>query len=492
MRTGCYRVGVPSPAPLDFTDTSAMHARLIKFFHDLRASYWFVPMCMVFGAMALAFTMRWLDATQSMNWLSGFMRATVDDARTILGTIATAVLGVAGVTFSITIVAVSFASSNYGPRLINNFMRDKGSQYTLGTFIGTFVYCLTVMTNVHGSLTMDSGKDIAAFVPILSICVALLLTFASISVLIYFIHHITETINIENIVANIGHSLEARVTELFPETESKLPVLDEPDFDTAIRGKLIHEIPACTIGYIQAIDLDMLNDIAGEEELLVMVHYRPGDFTTTHDCLLSIWTTTNSTINDERLRQCFATGEERTENQNVLFLVEQLSEVIARALSPGINDPYTAISCMNWFRTALMEYLLQERRRHVEQTDPHDADSEPFPWHRTRVQIKPIDLSRLCNVMFDQTRQYVAADKNVTLHTLALLAECAFHAGPGPARTLLQEHLQRLHDCSRQCQQNEAEAEQISQRYEEALRVISRKTDVSRLRQHTQWFGGSA
>lgn len=465
-----------------------MHARLFKLIYDIRASYWFVPMCMVFGAMLLAIALRWWDANHQIDWLSWFMQATPDDARSILGTIATAVLGVAGVTFSITIVAVSFASSNYGPRLINNFMRDKGSQYTLGTFIGTFVYCLTVMTNVNGSITVASGEDIAASVPMLSIFVALVLTFASISVLIFFIHHITETINIENIIADIGHSLEGRITELFPREEGEPELLDDVDFDTAITGKIIHEVQARTIGYIQAIDLENLNDIAESEELLIMVHYRPGDFTTTYDCLLSVWTADNRNIPSDTLRQCFASGQERTEHQNVLFMVEQISEVIARALSPGINDPYTAISCMNWFRTALMEYLNHERTLRDEQ----DGSRESFPWHRTRVQLKPIDLGRLCVVMFDQTRQYVAADKNVTLHTMSLIAECAWHAGPGSARELLQDHLKRLYECSCDCQQGEGDGDLLRERYEDALRVISQDTDVSHLRQNTVWFGGSA
>ncbi|MGQ7844432.1 DUF2254 domain-containing protein [Granulosicoccus sp. 3-233] len=462
-----------------------MHARLIKHLHDLRASYWFVPMYMVSVALILAIVMRWLDARHSMSWLADYMRLATDDASTILSTIATAILGVAGVTFSITMVAVSFASSNYGPRLINNFMRDKGSQYTLGTFIGTFVYSMTVMTGVHGSTTLESGREIAAFVPLLSICLALILAFASISVLIYFIHHITETINIENITASIGRSLELRITELFPQQSDSLPLTDAPDFDTAIRGKTLHEVKSLTIGYVQAIDLDNLNRIAEDRDLLVMIHYRPGDFTTTHDCLMSVWTSANAETDADELRECLVTGEERTEQQNVLFLVEQLSEVIARTLSPGINDPYTAISCMNWFRTALMQYLHQERQAKRE-------NAATFPWHRTRVQLKPVDLDRLCKAMFDQTRQYVATDMNVTLHTMALLSECGWHAGPGSSREQLRDHLQRLYHCSCASRKDNGDTDLISQRFDEAQCIMDQRNDISHLRQETPWFGGSA
>lgn len=465
-----------------------MHARLIKFINDLSASYWFVPMCMVLGAMLLGLGLGWLDASQKLEWIPWKIRATADDARTILSVVATAILGVAGVTFSITMVAVSFASSNYGPRLINNFMRDKGSQYTLGTFIGTFVYCLTVLTNLHGPMTSDSGQELDAFIPNLSISMALLLTFCSISMLIFYIHHITETINIENIISGIGHNLKNRITELFPNRDTDIPMVDDVDFDTAIHGMVVQEICAESIGYIQTIDMDSLSKLAREKDLLISIHYRPGDFTTTHDRLMSIWTSSPAEIPQDALRECIATGQERTEHQNLLFLVEQLSEVIARALSPGINDPYTAISCMNWFRTALMEFLYQGNL-----TAEHpDEGQDEFDWNRARIQLRPVEFSRVCSVMFDHTRQYVAADRNTTLHALALIGECAWHAGPGPARELLLTHLLKLHDCSIGYLSDTREAADITQRYEDAMRIVTSEIDINRIRTQTAWFGGSA
>ena len=231
--------------------------------------------------------------------------------------------------------------------------------------------------------------------------------------------------------------------------------------------------------------MNNLSTLAEEQNLLISVHYRPGDFTTTHDCLMSVWTCSSDELPHDSLRQCFATGQERTEHQNVLFLVEQLSEIIARSLSPGINDPYTAISCMNWFRTALMKYLYLEKR-------DSDSDTPDFDWNRARIQLKPVEFSRLCAVMFDHTRQYVAADRNTTLHTLALIAECAWHAGPGSARELLLAHLSKLHECSARCLSDTGAAADITQRYEEALDIVTRDNDMNRIRTQTTWFGGSA
>lgn len=470
-----------------------MRVRLITLLYDIRTSYWFVPMCMMIGSIALALAMRWIDESYSSIGLPWTMAASVDDARAIISVVATSVLGVAGVTFSITMVAVSFASSNFGPRLINNFMRDRGSQYTLGTFIGTFVYCLTVLTNVQGSVPVASGGRTDAYVPHLSISIAMLLTFASISMLIYFIHHITETINIENIVANIGKMLQQRVKETFPTepiASGELPLLEESDFDTAIHGKIIQEVQAGCTGYVQTIDLAELIKIAEKEHLLIRVHYRPGDFTSTHDCLMSIWTESARDLPQDTLRNCFATGQERTEHQNVLFLVEQLSEVIARALSPGINDPFTAITCLNWFRVALMEFLSNSAGK--DDDSAGDGRSKQAEWQRSRIQLKPVDLRRLCDTMFGKTRQYVSADRNVTLHTLSLLCECAWQAGAGENRELLLIHMSQLHESSVSSLEDSGESATVSHRYQEALEIVTQTTGMDQIRQQMPWFGGGA
>jgi uncharacterized membrane protein len=173
--------------------------------------------------------------------------------------------------------------------------------------------------------------------------------------------------------------------------------------------------------------------------------------------------------------------------------------VIARALSPGINDPFTAISCLNWFRTALIEYVVYERQAGEGTCGSDDSENSPkefykvsHEWRRARVQLEPIGLLRVCEIMFDQTRQYVAADRNVTLHTLALLCECAWHAGPGPSQTLLMEHMRYLHESSTICLANTPAAQEVSERYAQAIDIVNRKTDMGRLRHETSWFGGSA
>lgn len=260
-----------------------MHAQILKHVQDLRASYWFIPTCMVVIAIILSALMSWLDARYSVDWLRGFSWLTAtrtEGARSVLTVIAGSIIGVAGVTFSITMVAVSFASANFGPRLVGNFMRDRGNQYTLGTFIGTFVYCLMVLRSVRNASAQDASTSFDAFVPHLSILMALALALASVGVLIYFIHHVPETINVGNLASRVGAQLRRGVVDLFPDMEELQPESEASDmnWDDRTRGLVHSPVKAGTAGYIQTLLETRLGEITGENDLLVRVQYRPGDF----------------------------------------------------------------------------------------------------------------------------------------------------------------------------------------------------------------------
>ena len=456
----------------------------VKVLEDLRASYWFAPLCMLIVAIALASLTRWLDTHSvvkqvvSNSWLGD---SGVDDARSILSVIATSVLGVAGVTFSVTIVAVSFASSNFGPRLIGNFMRDRGNQITLGTFIGTFVFCLIILASVHDASSDKSGVEVQESVAYLGVVTALFLALVCVCVLIYYIHHIAETINIENIISDIGCRLKTRILETYPNNHSDVLEVDAADFETATTGFVLKRVSCESVGYVQAIDHEKLVEQAKSKTLLMKVHYRPGDFVCTHDTLLSVWSNEPDTFLVDDLRSCFATGPQRTEHQNVLFLVEQLGEVIARALSPGVNDPMTAVSCLNWYRTALMGYI-----------NTHPTAMVDSDWARWQVQIKPVTFDRICAVMFDQTRQYIVADINVLLHVMALFSECAWQAGAGSYRETLKTHLHRYHLAGVESHDSSFATQIINERFEQASDLLENDDPFYQKRQKASWFGGSA
>ena len=191
---------------------ACIHTLVFTWLSSLRRTYWFWPSAMTAGAVVLGFALPLLDATLGADWTRsvGFVRATqVDGARAILTTLAGAALGVAGVAFSITIVAVSFASANFGPRLIGNFMADRTNQIILGVFVATFVYCITVLSTVHDRVELEEDV-LQAFVPQISTLFAVLLTLASVGALIHYIHHIPESINVMNLTASLGRSCARR------------------------------------------------------------------------------------------------------------------------------------------------------------------------------------------------------------------------------------------------------------------------------------------
>ena len=181
-------------------------AYVLKIAQDVRSSYWFIPSTLVVAALLLSELTQWIDHNPDMLPVAlpdDFLNTQVDGARQTLAVIAQSIIGVTGVMFSITMVAVSFASGNFGPRLIGNFMRDRGNQTSLGLLISSFVYTLMILRAVQ-----SSGADgLESFVPQYSMVAAILLTLMSVGTLIYFLHHIPETINVSNISAALGRRL---------------------------------------------------------------------------------------------------------------------------------------------------------------------------------------------------------------------------------------------------------------------------------------------
>ncbi len=198
-------------------------ARLAQLWESLRTSYWFVPTVMTAGAVGLSFASVHLDQVVKAEWVRavGWIWAgSPEGARQVLSTIAGSMITVAGVAFSITIVALTLASTQFGPRLLRNFVRDLGNQVVLGTFVSTFVYCLLVLRTVRGG-------DVAEFVPYLSVTLGVAFALASLGVLIYFIHHVSGAIQAEHLIASVADELEDAIERMFPESwaspEPRLP-----------------------------------------------------------------------------------------------------------------------------------------------------------------------------------------------------------------------------------------------------------------------------
>ncbi len=389
---------------------------------QLRQNYWFWPSMLTTFALVLGFTLPIVDSYVGVSWIRsiGFLEPTeVEGARAILTTLAGAVLGVAGVAFSITILAVSFASSNYGPRLIGNFMRDRLSQLVLGVFVSTFVYCIAVLATIHTQRQFES-ETIQAFVPQISVIFAIGLTLLSVAALIVYIHHVPESINIMNLAAGIGATLRSSVIRMLDEEDARAKEQDEVVDLDARKNLPRRDGETCIIctdvaGYLQRIDLKSLRRIGDDKDLQITITSAPGDFLAEGEPVMTVRPA--EAVNDTILRSlklCFTQGSSRSHLQDTLFLSDQLVEVLARALSPGVNDPQTAIMCLDWLRAGLSAFA-----RRIPAQASGDVE---------RVRYTRVTFELMLTRSFRQMRQYIAADRTVTIHAFDVLADIAIVA----------------------------------------------------------------
>ncbi len=232
--------------------------KLGKLWDSLNSSYWFVPTVMAIIFTVLAFGLLRLDRLgyygplEKWGWI---YTGSADGARGVLSTVAGSTIGITATAFSITIVALQLASSNFGPRILRNFMQDVGNKLVLGTFISTFVYSLLILRAIYGS-----AEDRNQFVPHLSVTIGIILAVICTGVLIYFIHHASTIIQVSYVISQISQELDDAIERLFPQKIG----LREPDYKSSekeIPDDFDNEafpIRASSKGYVQAIDTDKL------------------------------------------------------------------------------------------------------------------------------------------------------------------------------------------------------------------------------------------
>lgn len=391
-----------------------MRVRISYVLSNLRDSYWFVPALMTAGAVLLSALTLWadglVDAEQQPAWLQTIVYSGESDgARELLGTVASSMITVAGVVFSITLVALTLASSQFGPRMLVNFMRDRGNQITLGTFIATFLYSLLILRKVRSATDEE--------IPHLSVTVDLVLAIASLVVLIYFIHHISVTIQAPSLIASIGHEIKQRTDHLFPDVEQVANAragdpVDLPEDDGRV-------VDSPSSGYVEVLDLEGLVTLATEHDLLIRLDSTPGQYVVRGTALATAWPA--DAVTDDvagTISGTVVTGFRRTDIQDIEFPIRQLVEIAVRALSPAINDPFTAVNCVDQLSAALCDFAAREL--------PTGALADEDG--RTRLVVaEPVTFERLLGSAYDQIRQaagYHSAVYTQLLEALGRVAAC--------------------------------------------------------------------
>jgi uncharacterized membrane protein len=445
-----------------------MKTKFINIWYKMRASYWFIPSLMLIIASCLSLLLIYIDVFLAKHgWidsLNRFYPNKPEGARALLSTVAGSMITVAGVVFSITMVALTLASSQFGPRLLVNFMRDRGNQLVLGTFISTFVYCLLVLR------TIRSGEN-TLFVPQVAVTFALIMTIASIIVLIYFIHHASTSIQASNVIANVGDDLERSIERLFPEkidTDksdkwSNLRILGDIPLNFE---KEVGILPAPRTGYIQAIDYNGLIKTSTDREIIIKLKRRPGHYVIQQSKLAEVWPLEK--VNEELLKTItgrFIIGKDRTDEQDPEFAFDQLVEIAMRALSPGINDPFTAIMCIDRLSSALCKLA----QREFPSNYLYNNDN------KLCVITDPVTFSEITDTAFNQIRQYGRSSAAVTIRLLEVIGEIAAYIKRDEDRAALMRHADMIMRGSKGGLPEELDRKDVEEIYSAVVNTIEGK-----------------
>jgi uncharacterized membrane protein len=307
----------------------------------LEASFWFVPalilLCSLGAAVALV-EAESLAAWDPAQWSPRLFGAGASGSRAMLSAIGTSMITVAGVVFSITIVALSLTSTQYSPRVLRNFMRDRPTQVVLGVFVGIFAYCLVVLRTIRGG---DEGE----FIPSLAVLGGMAYALAGIAFLVFFIHHVALSIQASSILARIAADTMEAMDRMFPQGLGTAPESEEPPPELPASWT---EVAAHKSGYVVAVNGDALLELAGEWGRVLRLEAQVGEFIADGSPVAcAAGASPLDQGQQDRLLDCVELGKQRTVEQDVGFGLQQLVDVALRALSPGVNDPATACMCID-------------------------------------------------------------------------------------------------------------------------------------------------
>ena len=375
----------------------------------LRSSFWFVPACLMLAALAFAIGMVELDQRIDDGLRQRWPRLSAADAagsRDMLSTIAASMITVAGVVFSITIVALAQAATQYTSRVLRNFMRDRINQVVLGVFVGVFIYCMVVLRAI-------SGTGASASVPSLAVLTGLLLALVGIGFLIVFIHHIATTLQSGEIARGIMLDTRHGIDAMFPDevgdeaSPTWVPGLDDM--------KAWQPVPASTSGYVQSVRPGALLDFAVRHDTVVRMEAAVGDFVGEGRPIA--WLAGERAVGADaadQLNLLYAIGAFRTTDQDPAFGFRQLVDVALKALSPAINDTTTAITCLDYL-SVLLEYIA--RRPPESPCRFHDG--------RLRVIARGPTFAQLADLAFGQVLENAEGNAVVLDRLMRMAGEVA-------------------------------------------------------------------
>jgi uncharacterized membrane protein len=357
------------------------------------------------------------------SWISSL---DVAAAQLILATIAGSMMTTISVVFSVVIMALSLASLQFSPRVLRGFMADGPTQTTLGVFVGTFVYSLLVLGAVQGAPH--------PFVPAASVAGAMLLAAGAMGFLIYFIHHIAQGINANHIAERIGKETIEIIDEEFPVAVGRADSHPEDTGPAPAPPAGAAIVEATESGYVQLVNRERLIELARQFDVVVYQQHGIGEFVVEGNPLVSI--VPPNRLTDELRRECvecFELDAVRTMQQDVHFGIRQIVDMGLKAISPAVNDPTTAATCIDQLGRVLC-HLARRRILPLEMRDETGA---------LRMVRRAVTFQGSVDLAFNQLRQYGRSDMAVCLRLVRALTEIALATDhpPHQARALYHARL---------------------------------------------------
>jgi uncharacterized membrane protein len=393
----------------------------------LKVSFWFAPVVMSLGAILLAWAMYWVDGLIPNETLANsrlILSGTPGELRTLLVSMAGTILATAGVVFTLLTLPLSTVAAQYGSRLLRVFLGDRTTQLVLGMFVATFVYCLAAALSIPPPSIEPEGPQLTA-------TVGLFLELATFASLILLVQHVSTMLQAPNIAAAAGAELRDVVSaeipgEVISGEQTGLGVAE------SLMGTDGYPVRVTKTGYIQYIDPETLIALAMEKNLVIRLLHKPGHFVRRDMVVALVWPAGHADKELEReIRQAFRLGNTRTPTQDVAYAVNQLVEMAVRAMSPAINDPFTAMTCLDYIGEGLSLFI----RQGVKSPYYYDRNG------RLLLVLEPVTFDELVNAAFDMLRHCSCDNASVLLHMLEVIDAIGQETKPPEARQELLRHV---------------------------------------------------
>lgn len=443
----------------------------------LKVSFWFAPVVMSIVALILAWSMYRLDVLIPNELLQNsriVLSGTPAELRTVLIGMATTVLATAGVVFTLLTLPLSTVAAQYGSRLLRVFLGDRTTQLVLGTFVATFVYCLAAALSILPTQVEPNGPQV-------TVTVGLFLLLASFGSLILLVQHISTMLQAPNIAAAAGAELRDVVLAEIPdqvissndckETSQTLPdyLVEKDGYPICIRQA----------GSIQYIDPQYIVTLASEHDLVIRLLRRPGDIVWHDTRVALVWPAARVDEDiDRHIQNAFRIGNGRTPTQDVSYAVNQLVEMAVRAMSPAINDPFTAMTCLDYLGEGLALFLKQGEKNSCY----YDQDM------RLRLVLEPVTFTELLNNAFDMLRHASCDNASVMLHMLEVIKSLSQVTDSNNIREELIRHVEFIQGESNAGALIDSDRKRISQLSMELTNMLQYKDEIGPMSKQTVRF----